>query len=311
MNTRIKDKICLRMGLVVLCFLIGASLLEAQTKTELGNKQTKITVESAKDALSLKIKAQNAFTTEVFAVDNPPKIIVDVMGLKLKSHKSAAVPKTKLLKGFQMAISQGKLRFVFSLNGKEAPSYSTSQDGNEFSINIGGKQDVLEIKAPMVQVDIEATASPTVTPGFLGTAGQTPTHTPESVLATEMPTMSPTPELRTEQKGCFLKAIVFDKSEGSVLKLQMNEISDFKLSKDKDFYFLSIQNCGVAGEHLLLPHYPPEGFPGVNALKASVEEDELKLRIFVARGTKLNAVRKRDEIWLRGEEAQSSRTPVS
>lgn len=320
MRIQLKKSFLFYLGLFSILFL-GVRHVHAQSKIELGNKQVKITLESGRSSLSLRIKAESSFTTEVFSLNKPARIVVDAIGLKLKSHKSTSVGKTKILKGFRMAVSSEKLRFVFDLRGDEAPAYSTSQEGNEFVLKIGGENELLALKAAEVTATASPTSSPVQSPSTVDMettevpAGAEEAETEVEQETTMVPltspgiveeeatlTPSPSPSIIAVDtaSACALSEIIFDKeTQGGILRLVVNQSTSFKLTRDKTLYVLNLSGCTVTGQHLLLPHYPPEGFPGIDALKASIEDENIVVRIFAERGARLNAFRNGLEIWVK------------
>ena len=95
--------------------------------------------------------------------------------------------------------------------------------------------------------------------------------------------------------------MIFEETDpdASLLRLLLWKEPTFKLSKDKKFYTLTIPDCVPSGRHLVLAHYPPENFTGVNAVQVAYKDKETVLTIYVERGTKLNAYRSENEIIVR------------
>ncbi len=287
---------------------LSASSLRADSKNagfkcEFGNKQTPVTLQGTKDSFTLLLRSTAPFSAEVFPLEKPPRIVMDFKGLKLKSHKSPPLPYNKILKGVRIAVSPAKVRIVLDLKIGSIPEYSTSQEGNSFSFSAGLKSDVLALmpKETPTQTPVpeasssvpETPAPPAVEPEMTTlTPAATPAETPASPPAPEPSgTLSPVPsDVRA------LTSIDFQPAPEPMLRLSLTKESSFRLSKEKESYLLTVPECTVAGNHLLLPNYPPEGFPGINVVKGASEKGDLLLWIYVSRTERLSAFRNGTEI---------------
>ena len=334
-----------RVVVLFLAFLIIANTEYAvgQPEIEIKNKKEKVSLELKDSSVILRIQSASAFTANVFTLENPARIVIDALGLKLQSQKSASPGKNKILKGFRLGFYPDKVRFVLDLNGKSLPSYSTSQEGNTFVLTIGGEDELMKL-APVETREEEprVEASPTSTPEQKNetplpeatateTPEPTPTEKPEEKTATPAPPTaspvviqpSPTPTEIPPQPTATqtplpvvqgfgsaakeadveneLGNIIFDESgpESSLLRLILWKDAAFKLSKEKDYYTLSIPDCVPSGRHLILAHYPPENFTGINAVQVAFRKKETLLTIYVERGTRLSAYRNGSEIQVR------------
>ena len=302
-------------------FLIAfAAAADADYRFELGNKQNKITVLGIKEGLRVQVQSTQAFSTEVFALEGPSRIVLDIYGLKLKSHQSPKIPRNKLIKGIRMALSAGKIRIVLDLKPVKIPEYSTSQQGNEFILSINEISDILKLQkseepvatpAPVAEtpvsaesvgsavVTLEVPGVPVITPTPELVPSPVPTAPPAEPTLEVLPEPSVQAEVPAADGALVLKGLVFDNGVDVALRLQLSMESGFRLTREKDFYLLTVNECGVSGRHLLLPHYAPEGFSGINVVKPDIEGQNLLVRLYVPRTVRLSAFRNGNEIWIR------------
>lgn len=288
--------------------LIAATPVRCDYRLDLGSKRTKITVQGVKDSVRLRVETPESFEASVFALDAPSRLVIDLGGLKLKSHQTPKVPKNQLVKGIRMAVSREKVRIVLDLKTKTVPDYSTSQQDNVFLLLVNEASDIMQLQKP---VDAP-TPAPSVTPTPQLTAAPTVPAQPEIVTpepspslsqeaATVSPPVSATPA-SLESPALSLLGIVFDKGPDLALRLQLSAESGFSLTREKEYYLLSIRGCTVSGQHLLLPHYAPEGFSGINVVKSDASGSDLMIRLYAPRSTRLSAFRNGNEIWVRASQ---------
>lgn len=301
------------IAFVLYVLFLSASSVSADFKCEFGNKQTTITLQGKKDSITLQLRSPGAFSAEVFSLENPARIVMDFEGLKLKSHKSPSVPKNKILKGVRMAISPSKIRIVLDLKIDEIPEYSTSQEGNTFTFSAGMKSEILALMPKETPTSAAVTPEPAMTPSAVPaapspsvvTAEVAPIQTEAAPVETPSPVFEPseTPSpIPSDVRA--LKSIEFQITPEPILRLSLTKESSFRLSKEKESYLLTVPECAVAGNHLLLPNYPPEGFPGINVVKGATEKGDLLLWIYVARTARLSAYRNGTEIWVKVTEVK-------
>ena len=268
---------------LLLAFLIALALFTqdacAEFTSELRRGNTRVVLEDTRDEIELRIISRDTYATEVFSLSNPSRIVVDVRGLKLNTHRSTPLGWSRLIKGFRVSVSPRKVRFVLDMKEGIVPSFSSRRHGTEFVLSVreAGQKDIAAETPP---------AEPTSTP--VAEAPQTPAAT-----ATVAPsvTIAATPEGRT------LQAIAFDR-EG--LRLEMSRESGFRLSKEQSFYLITIAETVAPAPQLLLPYYAPGDVPGINGVQAIQGEGELQIRIFVEPSTRLSAVRVGNTIRITG-----------
>ena len=312
----------------------------AQPEIEIKNKKEKVSLELKDSTIVLRIQSASSFTANVFTLENPARIVIDALGLKLRSQKSATPGSNALLKGFRLGFYPDKVRFVLDLKGDQLPPYTTSQEKNTFTLRIGGEDELIKLEPPSEEREVikapeksplpartaeaeevkeeatlvqprltsqtpvkEAIKKETATPEPTNTAVATATVPPQKSVAPATPTQAENVQMDgsvAEEAGVEneLKRLMFEDSEqdASLLRLRLWKEPTFKLTKDKSFYTLTIPDCVPSGKHLILAHYPPENFTGVNAVQVAYKNKDTVLTIYVERGTKLNAYRSENEI---------------
>ena len=83
------------------------------------------------------------------------------------------------------------------------------------------------------------------------------------------------------------------------IKVQLNTPSLFTLSRvGRTLYQLTLKECKVAGEHLLLVHFPPEELKGIQLVQANQKANDLVINIIVEEHTRLEAIPVEDAVWV-------------
>lgn len=318
---------------LLLCLILLPGRALGELKTEIFNKKTKIALEATDKEIRLTIQSPAAFSCEVFSLENPARIVIDAMGVKLKSHKNKSSGKSKMLKGLRTGFYSDHVRLVLDLHGSAVPDYTTDQKGATFFLKAGGTDRISALKSQEKEEEKESDrtlATPTPLPSPVVSPSAPPVdtrepaavETPEAVPAEASPEPSPAEPSpsptalspaapssaeadaaaasRRNQVGSLLFDIQEDSS--SLLKVVLTDEAAFKLSREQEYYLLTISDCEASGTPVLLPHYPPDGFKGISAVKGMQAGEDYQLLIYVDRTTKLNASRNGNQIWIKTAE---------
>lgn len=110
-----------------------------------------------------------------------------------------------------------------------------------------------------------------------------PIATPEFTPEAEVPTTGP----------LTLSAISFELSapqKTPVVALAFSGKPMFKFSKRQDqIYAVVIPGCTISGEHLTLPHFPPQDFAGLSMVEAKQTGENVELTFTVERSARTTA----------------------
>jgi hypothetical protein len=164
--------------------------------------------------LLLKILVPQDAKVESFALENPARIVVDFVGVSIKTSENLVPPKNGVIKMIRLGAHAEKLRIVMDLSTPTAPQYEWRGGARQAtlrileSVNVGEPTKVPQAVPatatpvpPAPQITAPPTTAPTsastTVPTVQATATSTstptisPTHTP-TVTPTATPTLVPT-----------------------------------------------------------------------------------------------------------------------
>ena len=99
-------------------------------------------------------------------------------------------------------------------------------------------------------------------------------------------------------KGIFYRAA--DDGKTSAVVIEVGNLNNYSLSqKKKNLYELTIDQSGLAGEHVAYPQFPPDTFQGFEAVLAEQQGTAVVVKLYVAEGTKLSPFRVKDQLWVK------------
>ncbi|RIL07927.1 MAG: hypothetical protein DCC75_09605 [Proteobacteria bacterium] len=262
--------------------------------------------------------------TSIFTLDNPGRIVIDLLEKNLKANKIPAISNLGPVNTVRVGTHPDKLRVVIEFSETSAPQYSLTQEDKGIEIEIGGNPIDLEPEAPVLN---SAAASKSTEPEVKILKLERKPALPDqpawpaddqtaSVKAAAIddpqpprPASSPAPQIPTPAAtappaqtpdGLVLRKIDFSSSGPThrpALLLELSKRSSFRLNKKDDRNFeLVINDCGLDGEHLALPQFPPQYFEGLEAVVASKTGDTVKVALPVSLGTRLRAVALENQI---------------
>ncbi len=123
--------------IIVLSLLFGAGLVDPANAAELASLTESglgITLSSDAGRYSISITPQTGLaglkhdlTANVFGVDNPPRLVIDIPGFKASAQKSLAIDDA-LFSALRTGVHADKLRVVFDLRSAAPPQYNISPD---------------------------------------------------------------------------------------------------------------------------------------------------------------------------------------
>ena len=110
--------------------------------------------------------------------------------------------------------------------------------------------------------------------------------------------INPPPAGSAAVKGIFYRAA--DDGKTSAVVIEVANLNNYSLSqKKKNLYELSIDQAGMAGEHVAFPQFPPDTFQGFEAVMAEQQGTTVVVKLYVAEGTKLSPFRVKDQLWVK------------
>lgn len=88
--------------------------------------------------------------------------------------------------------------------------------------------------------------------------------------------------------------------QSSAVMISVPHLSNYGLKTDKpNVYVLVLNNARLAGKHLTLPQFPPDGFSGFEVVMAQEEGQDVIVKIYVDDNVKLSPYRMNDQVWIR------------
>ncbi len=122
---------------LALSLTIGATLAIAQPVVNFKQGSTTITaLLSGKDGVLVNIESAPGTKGAISSVDNPPRIIIDLPGSKIKANKTIEATENPLVKSVRLGAHPNKIRIVIDLKGAALPKFTTSEKANFISIGI-------------------------------------------------------------------------------------------------------------------------------------------------------------------------------
>lgn len=163
-----------------------------------------------RSTLLVKIIVPNEAKVEAFALADPPRLVVDFMGVATKASETFQAPKNTVVKQFRLGAHPEKLRIVMDLLTTEPPVFEWKAGPRQALLRISesGPLASAPASAPVAtavptSVPTEAptqapTTPPTAAPSKTPTSTATPAATkeptpPPTTTPTPMPTFSATP----------------------------------------------------------------------------------------------------------------------
>ncbi len=278
----------------------------------------------------ISIKGQALSKAVAFALENPPRIVIDLPATSSVFNRTAIPKGNSVVSKIRVASHPDKLRVVVDLSPTSKPDFSqvVSESSIEITLGIPEQAAILAptqaftptppSEASVVPTVISGTATAvyTKTPGYtpVSTAKNTvvatpivPTSTPV-VVSTPVFTPTVTPlSLSTRESpavsGLKLLDMKFDYVEPEhqpVAKIVLNSPTEFKLVKqDETTFVLTIPRASLANSQAGLIQFAPQDFVGLGYLMPKVDGSDLKIVIGVERNQRLASANKGNELLLR------------
>lgn len=152
--------------------------------------------EKANGSFRVAIKTnQKSISTEILALENPSRLVVDVLDVKSNSSLSQTITHP-LFTSLRIGVHPSKTRLVFDINHPRQPFFTENKNGNELIIDLG-LPGISKPPVEAVEPQVEAPVAPTqvepvaVTPAVEATPKEAPVvkeHTKEPAIVKEEPT---------------------------------------------------------------------------------------------------------------------------
>lgn len=143
--------------------------------------------EKANGSFRVAIKTtQKSISTEILALENPSRLVIDVLDVKSNSSLSQSISHP-LFTSLRIGVHPSKTRLVFDINHPRKPFFSESKNGNELTVDLsipGISKPAVETAEPEVPV---AATKEIAIPKESDAVKQTPDPTVEAVDVKEEP----------------------------------------------------------------------------------------------------------------------------
>lgn len=314
--------------LLVALLLLWASDSRAEEKALLNYKDGKLSVTllptKPEPSLLLKVESPALSSAEIFGIENPWRIVIDIPGVST-SKNSSSLLSTTLLKAVRIGRHENKMRIVLDVAGSGLPEHRWTVIPPLLELHISPNAQVVTptitarpaptlTAAPIATATMApiptATAAPAATATILPTLTSMPTSPPTFTLppTTVATTVVPKPAKTAPAVAAArtLAGIIFGYRNGTpAVELILGQKMEYKLAKKGDkLYQLTISDCTLASEHLALPHYPPHDFAGFTYLAGGAKDGNIEISIGIDRGAVITSYAKDSSIILKAEVRQ-------
>ncbi len=275
-------------------------------------------------------------TANVFAVENPSRLVVDIPGFVARGPQKQDVINPDL-SALRLGVHKDKTRLVVDINNKLIPEYSVTSDSNLGALIVSFNFDSNTVSDPTSSEPL-ALATETTNikmPEPVAVPEEEPSELPPVVIEEpEMPEITieepeavepeedPMPlELPQEPqeptfasvedvqtpavssgfgvvKGVYYQAA--KNSKTSSIMVDVDGLNQYSLSQaSPGAYELLLRDTTLKGPHLSLPQFPPDTFKGFEVIVASQRGDDVVVKVYTDSGVKLSPFIAQGKLWLR------------
>lgn len=130
-----RERACGWLLALALSFVITDSALsdERQLGSHEGMEITLISTQPT-DPSTVKFTIPKNSSPQIFKLDNPDRLVMDIPGLKLRNNKTLAMSANDPLKSVRIGVHPDRVRVVFDLKAGQIPDYAVSADGRRVSL---------------------------------------------------------------------------------------------------------------------------------------------------------------------------------
>lgn len=149
--------------------------------------------------LLVKILIPSDAKADAFMLADPTRLVIDFVGLKLKSNEVLTAPKNTIIKQIRLGAHPDKLRIVMDLSSATPPQFEWKASSRQATLKIIEATTAAPIQAPTIAPTTPPTPPPTTAPTTVPTVAPTvaptsaPTEAPKGVATVASPTPSTTP----------------------------------------------------------------------------------------------------------------------
>lgn len=314
---------------LLLFFLIGTTFASAE---KLINKDfSNFKVELIEDNNSTKLKITSNDKIEIkdlFDLENPNRIVVDINNLKLKSNKNLNTKNSKELKQIRLGKHSNKVRFVLDLKGNAIPKFNWSAENEKtISLVINNNTTLALPQKPIITkktTDIVVNKKSGVTNIPKAEQLVKDKLVDQNIIqndniaksnlriannkenAKNPKKLNPIKEKRKNENSDAeqgLENIKFyfkkEKKTPLVRFIMVKKPAYTLKKKDSKKYILTIDDANIRWPHLELPQFPPRDFRGFTMIMPERKNGRLEISIGVERDSKVSSFTKDNEVWLK------------
>ncbi|MCB0310982.1 MAG: AMIN domain-containing protein, partial [Bdellovibrionales bacterium] len=134
------------------------------------------------EKLTLRVESSQVDNVEIFTVNEPNRLVIDLLGVQFKSHDEFSLKSNRFAERLRLGAHKNKMRLVLDLLGADFPKYLYRQKTGQLEIELGesGDSKILEgvVDKPIAQAP---TQSPLPRPRVISVMKQTPETLASSV----------------------------------------------------------------------------------------------------------------------------------
>ncbi len=102
-----------------------------------GMELTLVSSANTDDSSSIKFTIPKNSSPQIFKLENPDRLVMDIPGLKLRNNKTLTLAANEPLKAVRIGVHPDRVRVVFDLKAGQIPEYTVSPDGRRVSLTFG------------------------------------------------------------------------------------------------------------------------------------------------------------------------------
>ncbi len=250
---------------------------------------------------------------DVFSIQNPPRLVLDMLGEQGGKNKSLPVADDTFLKGVRIGNHSDRARIVFDLTDFAA-------QGDVVNHSIDSKDSHLVVTF-VDQRQADAVAQANAEPTVIGRASeearenervQLASANPEEAVTNEASTTADATEsagANSNAEGSSLNSITFTKGKGTSgeVVLGLTDEAPYVLKQTNPSEYVLTLAGVTAASRTKLPQIAPPGTPGIRTVRAVQEGNDTLVRMFVDPGIDLRANMKGTDIHLVADEGVLAR----
>lgn len=174
---------------------VGSAHAEPQSKEILKLPALTVATRSNDSKLDLIIKGPSAMKAEIFEVENPRRLVIDLPVTVSKLNRTVASPNQNLITAIRFGAHPGKVRIVLDFASGIVLHTSHKTAGRvTLTLETTPTKELSATPIPLITPPSQPTLTPTVIPSATQLQAETPRATPTVIQTTVSPLVSITPE---------------------------------------------------------------------------------------------------------------------